>query len=96
MERALEERKPGGEGGRHDWVVKGRQNRLARALALEEEDDLAPREEDHPTIHRLWDDWLDTVGEELLCAFALTSLQASYENDPIDRAHVMQSRRLNR
>jgi hypothetical protein len=29
MERAVEERKPRREGGRHHWVIKGRQNRLA-------------------------------------------------------------------
>jgi hypothetical protein len=46
MERAVEERKPRREGGLHDWVVKGRENRLARTSALEEEDDLALREED--------------------------------------------------
>jgi hypothetical protein len=46
MERAAEERKPRREGGLHDWVVKGRENRLARTSALEEEDDLALREED--------------------------------------------------
>ena len=74
MERAVEERKPGREGGRHDWVVKGRQNRLARTSALEEEDDLALRKEDHPAVDGVRDDWLDTVGEELLCAFALSGL----------------------
>jgi hypothetical protein len=74
MERAVEERKPGREGGRHDWVIKGRQNRLARTSALEEEDDLALGKEDHPAVDRVRDDRLDTVGEELLCAFALSGL----------------------
>jgi hypothetical protein len=68
MERAVEERKPGREGGRHDRVIKGRQNRLARTSALEEEDDLALGKEDHPAVDRVRDDRLDTVGEELLCA----------------------------
>jgi hypothetical protein len=74
MERAVEERKPRREGGRHDWVVKGRQNRLARTSALEEEDDLALREEERPAVDGVRDDRLDTVGEELLCAFALSGL----------------------
>ena len=74
MERAVEERKPGRKGGRHDWVIKGRQNRLARTSALEEEDDLALREKDHPAVDSLGDDRLDTVGEELLRAFALSGL----------------------
>ena len=95
MDRPVEERKPGREGGRHDRVVKGRQNRLARTSALEEEDDLALREEDHPAVDGARDDRLATVGEKLLCVFALSGLQASYENDPIDRAHVVQSRRMN-
>ena len=74
MERAVEEWKPRCECGRHDWVIKGRQNSLARTFALEEEDDLALREEDHPAIDGLGDDRLDTVGKELLCAFALADL----------------------
>jgi hypothetical protein len=74
MERAVEERKPGREGGRHDWVIESRQNRLTRAGSLEEEDDLALREEDHPAIDALRDDRLYIVGEELLCLFALAGL----------------------
>ena len=74
MERAVEERKPGREGGRHDWVFKGRTNRLARTSALEEEDDLALRKEDRPAVDGVRDDRIDTVGEELLCAFALSGL----------------------
>ena len=95
MERALEERKPRREGGRHDRVIKERQNRLARTFALEEEHDFARREKDLPAIDELRDDRLDTVGEELRCVFALAGLQASYKNDPIDCAHVGQSRRQN-
>lgn len=95
MERAVEERKPRREGGRHHWVIKSRQNRLARACSLEEKNDLALREEDRPAIDGLGDDRLATVGEELLCAFALAGLEASYKNDPIDGAHAGQSRRLN-
>ena len=95
MERALEERKPGREGGGHRRVIKERQNRLARTFALEEEHDFAHREKDLPAIDELGEDRLDTVGEELRCVFALTGLQASYKNDPIDSAHVGQSRRQN-
>jgi cytochrome bd ubiquinol oxidase subunit I len=94
MDRPVEERKPGREGGRHDRVVEGRENRLARASALEEEDDFGRREEDRPAVDGARDDRLATVGEKLLCVFALSGLQASYENDPIDRAHVGQSRRV--
>jgi hypothetical protein len=94
MERAVEERKPRREGGRHDRVVKSRQNGLARAFTLEEEDDLARREEDLPAVDAVRDDRLDMVGEELLCSFALAGLEASYENDPVAGAHAGQSRPL--
>ena len=70
MERAVEERKPRREGSRHDGIVKSRQNRFARALALEEEDDLAGREKDLPAIHALGGDRLHVVGKELLRTFA--------------------------
>jgi cytochrome d ubiquinol oxidase subunit I len=94
MDGAVEERQPVREGGRQDRVVEGRQNRLAGTFALEDEDDLALREEDRPAVDGVRDDRLDPVGEELLRTFALSGLEASHEDDPIDRAHVVQSRRV--
>ena len=72
MDRPVEERKPGREGGRQDRVVEGRENRLARASALEEEDDFGCREEDRPAVDGVGDDRVATVGEKLLCVFALS------------------------
>jgi hypothetical protein len=94
MKRALEERKPRCEGRRHDWVIKGLQNRLARAFAFEEEDDLGFREEDLPAIDCLRDDRLDPVIEELRCSLALAGLEAGYQHDPFVCTHVAQSRQL--
>jgi hypothetical protein len=60
--------------GRSTWLGRQGSNRLARTSAREEEDDLALREKDHPAVDSLRDDRLDTVGEELLRAFALSGL----------------------
>ena len=94
MERAVEERQPGREGGRQNRVVEGRQDRLARTFALEDEDDLALREEDRGAVDGVRDDRPDTLGEELLRAFALPGLEPSDEDNPIECAHVGQSRRV--
>ena len=46
MERPVEEREPVADERRLDWIVENRSDRLSRAFALEEEDDLGLRQED--------------------------------------------------
>jgi hypothetical protein len=46
MEGPVEEREPVADERRLDWIVENRSDRLARAFALEEEDDLGLRQVD--------------------------------------------------
>jgi hypothetical protein len=86
MEGPVEEREPGGDERRLDWIVHNRSDPLARAFALEEEDDLGLRQEDRVPVHRrleLRPAESVVLGEKLLRSLTTAGFQAGDEDEAI-------------
>jgi hypothetical protein len=60
MKGSIEERQPMADEGRPDWIVEKRPDRLVRALAFEQEDDLSLGQEDGVSV----EDGLELLGAE--------------------------------
>jgi hypothetical protein len=86
MERSVEEREPVADERRLDWIVENRSDRLARAFALEEEDDLGLRQEDGVPVHgrlELHAPEGRVFGEKLLRPLTTAWFQAGDEDEAI-------------
>jgi hypothetical protein len=86
MERSVEEREPAADERRLDWIVENRSDRLARAFALEEEDDLGLRQEDGVPVHgRLELRAAESLvfGDKFLRSLTTAGFQAGDEDEAI-------------
>src|SRR5262245_61872793 len=86
MNGPVEEREPMADERRLDGIVEDGLDRLVRALALEEEDDLGLREEDdvpHEGVLELRSPERRMLGEELLRPRAGVRFQAGDENEAL-------------
>jgi hypothetical protein len=86
MKGSVEERQPMADEGRLDWIVEKRSDRLVRALAFEQEDDLSLGQEDGVSVEgglELLGAERRVLGEKRLRSLMTIGFQTSSKDEAI-------------
>jgi hypothetical protein len=92
MKGSVEERQPMADEGRPDWIVEKRSDRLVRALAFEQKDDLSLGQEDGVSVEgglELLSAERRVPGEKRLRSLTTVGFQTSSKDEAIHRGSLL-------